>query len=301
MNKKEQGEEFADRSWLDGVLDFDKVECQGRIYSALDEIVPSDDARYHDREAEWYDTYLVEEPVLSTEGWLVPQIVQFLRPGIIVDIGCGTGRMAERLVSLGRPVIAVDHSIGMLQKMVEKINSDLLVPIYADARQLPLQSASCDGVVCSGVLHHIQNWQQVLDEIARVLRPGGRLVVREPNADYAVTIFTSIETKLANLNRWLHHTHQQVHTQQAITTEYESAPYEQHISIEAFKNSLPVSLHAEFILSTMFFGSLGLEVDFPLRNLYYKGASLIDHWLFECRCRNRSGALLFSSVIKELS
>lgn len=300
MNKKEQHEDFADRLWLHRVLNFDKVECQGRIYSPLDIIVPSADAIYHDQEAAWYDTYLVQEPVLSTENWLVPQIVKLMRPGIIVDIGCGTGRVAERLVNLGRKVIAVDHSIGMLQKTVTKINSDLLVPLYADARELPLQSASCDGVVCSGVLHHIQDWQQVLDEIARVLRPGGRLVIREPNADYAVNIFTSIETTLANLNRQLHHTHRQTPSQQAITKEYATAPYEQHISIEAFQNGLPESLHAEFVLSTMLFGSLALEADFPLRNLYYKGASLIDRWLFEHQFCNRSGALLFSLAIKEL-
>ncbi len=303
MNEEKQGEKFTNYLWLNDVLDFTKVENRGKIYFVLNEFVPSADARYHDQEAEKYDAYLVEEPVLSTESWLVPQIVQLLQPGIIVDIGCGTGRIAERLISLGRPVIAIDHSIGMLQKLVEKIDSDLLVPIYADAHHLPLRSASCDNVVCSGVLHHIQDWSLVLDEIARVLRPGGRLIVREPNADYAVKVFTFIETRLANLNQWLHYTHQQNDAQQTSSTEaeYKSAPYEQHLSIEAFHNNLPMSLRVEFILSTMFFGSLNLEEGFPLRNLYYKAASFIDRLLFECRYRNRFGALLFSSARKEVS
>lgn len=296
MNKEALDLERVRRPWLENVLDFEQVEWQGTVFSTaltLNEVSMADSA-YHDREAEWYDNYLLEERTALSEGWIVPRMVQLLRSGVIVDIGCGTGRVAEQLIRAGNKVIAVDHSMGMLQKTVDKIPSLALVPVYADVRKLPLCPGSCDGVVCSGVLHHIPDWPVVLWEITRVLRPGGRLVVREPNADYAIDIFTPLETKLAVLNRWLAHFRKDAQAHQADSERYEDAPYEQRFSIEDLRDKLPPLLQTEFAVATEFFGSLGLEPGFPLRGLYYRIANTIDRWLFDRRYPIRRGSLLFT-------
>ena len=296
MNKDAQALEYTKRPWLENVFDCDHIDQQEIIFctsAATDEISVTD-AAYHDREAEKYDTYLLEEKTAAAEGWIVPRIIQMLGSGVIVDIGCGTGRVAEQLIKAGSKVIAVDHSMGMLQKTAQKIPSLALAPLYADVRQLPLHTGSCDGVVCSGVLHHIPDWPAVLVEIARILRPGGKLVLREPNAKYAVKLFTSIENGLERVNRWLIRSPTREKSYQADAEQYEDAPYEQHFSLLDLRNHLPSLLQIEFATAMKFWGSLYLEPGFPLRKVYYKGANSIDRWLFDHHYPVKRGSLLFA-------
>lgn len=113
----------------------------------------------------------VEEAVASALGD---------RPiGRLIDIGTGTGRMIELFGPQAAHVIGVDRSPEMLRLARVKLSE---AGIAADLRQgdmyaLPLASGSADTVVIHQVLHYAQQPATAVAEAARLLAPGGRLVI----------------------------------------------------------------------------------------------------------------------------
>ena len=91
----------------------------------------------------------------------------------VVDLGGGPG---QNVRALDPPEgIVVDAARGM----TEMARRNGLVAVQADAARLPLAANTVDAIVVSDALHHIGNRPAVFEEAARVLRPGGVLVVRE--------------------------------------------------------------------------------------------------------------------------
>jgi ubiquinone/menaquinone biosynthesis C-methylase UbiE/DNA-binding transcriptional ArsR family regulator len=100
--------------------------------------------------------------------------------GDFLDIGTGTGRMLEVVGPRVERALGVDLSREMLA--VARVNLERAALRncsirQADMYQLPLAGASFDAVVIHQVLHYAENPAQVIAEAARVLRPGGRLVI----------------------------------------------------------------------------------------------------------------------------
>jgi len=101
--------------------------------------------------------------------------------GDILEIGCGSGYGAVLLSEL-RPKSYV--GIDLMPEQIALAhqrrlpNAEFMV---RDAAQLPFADESKDVVVIFGVLHHIPVWRKVVSEIYRVLRPGGRFFVEEPD------------------------------------------------------------------------------------------------------------------------
>jgi 2-polyprenyl-6-hydroxyphenyl methylase/3-demethylubiquinone-9 3-methyltransferase len=93
----------------------------------------------------------------------------------VLDLGCGGGFMSEALATRGAKVIGVDVSAGAIGIAKRHAASSGLPIRYlvASGEELPLPDASVDCVVCVDVLEHVHSLDQVLDEIRRVLRPGG--------------------------------------------------------------------------------------------------------------------------------
>jgi SAM-dependent methyltransferase len=90
-----------------------------------------------------------------------------------VDIGCGEGRLARDLKKLGHRVVAIDSSPSLVAAARE---SDPSMDIrLADAAALPLEDASADLVIAFMSLQDIDEMPAALQEVARVLEPGGRL------------------------------------------------------------------------------------------------------------------------------
>ena len=106
-------------------------------------------------------------------------VAALLEPSWIVgDLGCGTGQTTATLAPFVGQVIAVDESSAMLsaarKRLVAHDNVDLRSGRLED---LPVDDASLDVAVLSLVLHFVVDPPGVLAEAARVLRPGGRLLV----------------------------------------------------------------------------------------------------------------------------
>jgi SAM-dependent methyltransferase len=96
----------------------------------------------------------------------------------VLDVAGGTGALAEALLPLVGSVTVSDISEAMLAHVPDGAET-----LVARAEQLPLPDESFDLVVCIHALHHIDRPVRAIDEMARVLAPGGRLVLEDFIAD----------------------------------------------------------------------------------------------------------------------
>ncbi len=96
----------------------------------------------------------------------------------VADLGCGTGLASLQLASCVARVIAVDESPEMLRAAARRLeglgNVDLR---RGDLGCLPIADSTCDAAVCMLALTHTEEPLAAIQEAARILRPGGRLVV----------------------------------------------------------------------------------------------------------------------------
>lgn len=91
----------------------------------------------------------------------------------LLDIGCGTGLVTERLPRPGLRVLGCDASPGMARKAVERVGGLIAL---GDVRRLPVRDAAVDAVSAVWLLHLVPESAEVVAEAARVLRPGGVFV-----------------------------------------------------------------------------------------------------------------------------
>lgn len=106
------------------------------------------------------------------------ELRSFLDPGpdwVVADLGSGTGFFTDDLAPVVRRAIAVDVRRGMHGAYQAKSVPRTVAPVTADVATLPLADGVLDGAVSIRTFHH--GVADALDEVARVLRPGGRFVV----------------------------------------------------------------------------------------------------------------------------
>ncbi len=102
----------------------------------------------------------------------------------MLDLGCGTGQLTQRLGEQfpEATVVGADLSDGMLERAAERAEADDAVAnlrgfVRADAQRLPLAGGSFDVVTCTESFHWYADQEAAVAELARILRPGGRLVI----------------------------------------------------------------------------------------------------------------------------
>ena len=101
-----------------------------------------------------------------------------LAPGSVVgDMACGTGDLCRELARRGHRPVGFDFSMGMLRAAPASTSGWL--PVSADVMQLPLRSGALDGATCGFALRNLAAVPPFLAELARVLRPGGRIGLLE--------------------------------------------------------------------------------------------------------------------------
>jgi SAM-dependent methyltransferase len=130
------------------------------------------------QDSRWY-LRRIGQAVLETAG----QAPSTARPAL--DVACGTGQQAARLSRLGWQMVGADASEEML-RLGHYISRDVLRSVRlvrSVAEVLPFRDASFDLVICQGSLDHFAQPRLFMLEAARVLAPGGRLVVALANYD----------------------------------------------------------------------------------------------------------------------
>lgn len=95
-----------------------------------------------------------------------------VRPERVLEVGCGPGEAAEHIASSGAAVTAIDIS----ERMVELTRARGVDCQVGDVQRLPFAHASFDCVLAAWMLYHVPDVDRAASELARVLRPGGRLV-----------------------------------------------------------------------------------------------------------------------------
>lgn len=128
--------------------------------------------RFFDRVAGLYDLAMPSADVDALRDGL-----SFARRPVerVLDVAGGTGRASRALAGEGFAPVVVDRSSGMLARA----RGDGYAAVRADAGRLPFRDGSVDAVVVVDALHHLPDPERAVREAARVVAPGGAVVVQE--------------------------------------------------------------------------------------------------------------------------
>lgn len=128
--------------------------------------------------ARWAETYdQPGNPLISVEQPVVWAMLDEQPAGDALDAACGTGRHAKHLVDLGHRVVGVDGSPEMLERArAAAPGTDFR---DGDLTALPVETSSVDLAVCALALEHVEDLDAAVGELARVVRPGGRIILSD--------------------------------------------------------------------------------------------------------------------------
>lgn len=109
-------------------------------------------------------------------------VLSFANRGLILDAGCGDGRVSKVLAQRGFDVVGCDRSVWQARSSKKQSDnaSGSLEVCVASMTDLPFRTSSFNSVCCLDVLEHISALRDALSEIRRVLQTGGTLIVAIP-------------------------------------------------------------------------------------------------------------------------
>ena len=135
--------------------------------------------------ARWAERYDGPNPAIAREEPIVHGLLAGLPPGRALDAACGTGRHAAKLHELGHQVVGVDATPAMLSLARKKVPGvDFRV---GRLEELPVQDGTVDLITCALALSHLDDLRPAIGEFARVLRPGGTVIISDIHPQAAAT------------------------------------------------------------------------------------------------------------------
>jgi ArsR family transcriptional regulator len=144
-----------------------------------------DRARLNELLRQREDRQALNERLLEPgQSWMLwSHAMAALLPALdVVDFGCGTGALTVEMARWAKRVVGIDRSTSVLAKAAERVahqGAKNVTFLEADLAKLPLPAAKKDVVVLSQSLHHVENPAAVLNEAARILVPGGKVLLLE--------------------------------------------------------------------------------------------------------------------------
>ncbi|MGW0229956.1 class I SAM-dependent methyltransferase [Actinopolymorpha singaporensis] len=128
--------------------------------------------------AQWVHSYDDPgNPLIAAEEPVVRPLLDALKLGRVLDAACGTGRHSHYLAELGHEVVGVDSSPEMLARARAKVPAGEFREAALD--ELPFPDGSFDSLVCTLALTYQPRLEPTLAEFARVLRPGGQMILSD--------------------------------------------------------------------------------------------------------------------------
>ena len=120
--------------------------------------------------------------------------------GRLLDIGGGTGRVASTLLKDVDEVVIADVSMGMLRQT----HRPTLKPVCSHSESLPFPESFFERVIMVDALHHVIDQPASAREMLRVLKPGGRIIIEEPDINtFAVKLIALAEKLLLMRSHFL--------------------------------------------------------------------------------------------------
>lgn len=114
----------------------------------------------------------------SKEQYLALKHLRLSPDDIILEAGCGYGRITEHLLATGVTVVGCDISSKMVEFCKQRFRDfRSFSSMQLDLSKLPFPDNTFDKVLCNGVLMHVDDFENSVSELSRVLRIGGRLVI----------------------------------------------------------------------------------------------------------------------------
>jgi ubiquinone/menaquinone biosynthesis C-methylase UbiE len=98
---------------------------------------------------------------------------------VVADVGTGTGFIAEAALAAGARVIGIDSSEAMLAQVRSRFAGRAFEARAGDLDSLPLETGEVDAVIANMVLHHAPDPAHAIREMARGLKPGGKLIITD--------------------------------------------------------------------------------------------------------------------------
>jgi ubiquinone/menaquinone biosynthesis C-methylase UbiE len=145
--------------------------------------------RHFDILARIYDRLM-----LPADPKRLQDLLKLPAPVTLLDAGGGTGRASIPLRPLVDRLVISDLSMGMLQQARK---THRLSAVRAHAERLPFPDAGFDRILVVDALHHFCDPVDAVGDLLRVLRPGGRLVIEEPNIERFAVRLVALAERLA--------------------------------------------------------------------------------------------------------
>ena len=155
-------------------------------------------------------------PIFDHFGWIAPfydrifqhgdrswlfELLKLPAEGKLLDAGGGTGRIAQLLSDKIDQVVVADLSLEMLQQASLK---DGLIAVCSHSEFFPFSDDNFDRILMVDALHHVCDQVETTQELWRVLKPGGRLVIEEPDLrTFGVKLLAVGEKLLGMRSRFL--------------------------------------------------------------------------------------------------
>jgi len=115
------------------------------------------------------------------------------KSGYVLDAGGGTGRISQNFPAETGHVIIADLSLKMLMASKQK---ESLVQVCSYSEKLPFEDGLFEAISMVDALHHVFDQKQTCEELWRLLKPGGRLVIEEPDPTRSAVKLLAVAEKM---------------------------------------------------------------------------------------------------------